>query len=226
MIKNLVQNADAYSSPEAASRTDEQVPSLVLTDRVTSFTYGLGSPVRYSEVKSDVTFGWDGDIWQGPIPKLDPNYDTEFGIDELAGKEGEHGGHLWSLQMMKQAFDQEHNNPEQAFELMTYVNTSKEHNLELLGQKYPSLASYKPLNDAIAEEYGDSIPQIQKAMYDLPEQYGSQYNSTGAGWDLEQTSDVRWTDIDQTSSEAIAGQHSAEETPGIIQQRIGDRLGG
>lgn len=225
MIKNTVELADAYSSSNAASRSDEQMPPLLLTDQAASFTYGLGNPVRYTSVKEDATFGWDGDIWQGPIPKLDANYGEEFGIDELAGKEGQHGGHLWAIQMMKQAFAQEKNNPEEAFKLMTYLNTSEDHNLELLSQSYPAISAYNPLNETLLEEYGDSMPQAQKVMYDLPEQHGSQYNSTGAGWDLRQTSKIRWTDINETISESIAGQHSASETPTVIRDRITQTIG-
>ncbi|WP_254544684.1 ABC transporter substrate-binding protein [Halomarina pelagica] len=220
MIKNIIDMANAYSSEKAATRSDEQVPPLLLTDQAASFTYGLGNPVRYRSVEQDVTFGWDGDIWQGPIPKLDANYGQEFGIDELAGKEGAHGGHLWAIQMMKQAFGQDHNKPEQAFKLMTYLNTSADHNLTLLAEDYPALAAYKPLNQKLLSQYGDSMPQIQKVMYDLPKQYGSQYNSAGANWDLRETSQIRWTDLNQTISEGIAGQHSPSGTVEAIKNRI------
>ena len=226
MIRNTVELANAYSSPEAPSRSDEQVPPLLLTDRAASFTYGLGNPVRYRSVKEDVAFGWDGDVWQGPIPRLDPNYGQEFGIDELAGEEGSHGGHLWAIQMMKQAFGQDHNDPEEAFTLMTYLNTSAEHNVTLLAEDYPALAAYEPLNQEILSQYGDSMPQIQKAMYDLPEQYGSQYNTTGADWDLSETSQVRWTDLNQTISQGIAGQHSPSGTVEAARNRITKTVSG
>lgn len=218
MIKNCVDLARTYSSSESASRGDEEIPSLMLTDRVASFTYGLGSPVRYRSVKEDATFGWDGDIWQGPNPKLDPNYGDEFGIDELAGKEGQHGGHLWALEFMKQVMAQS-DVKDAAFELLTYTNTSEDHNLELLTEFYPATSSYKPLNQKIINNMSD-LPQIQQAIYEMPREYGTQYNTTGAPWDVRGTDKIRWEDINQTISQAIAGQHEIGATPGIVRDRI------
>ena len=219
MIKNCVDLARTYSSSESASRGDEEVPSLMLTDRAASFTYGLGSPIRYESVKKDVTFGWNGDIWQGPNPKLDPNYGNEFGIDELAGKEGQHGGHLWALEFMKQVMSQS-DVKDAAFELLTYTNTSEDHNLKLLTDFYPATSSYKPLNKKIINQMSGDLPQIQKMIYEMPKKYGTQYNTTGAPWDVRGTDKIRWRDINETISQGIAGQHDVSETPGLIRDRI------
>ena len=222
MIKNCIDLADTYSSNESAGRSDEEMPSLLLTDQAASFLYGLGSPIRYRSVRDDVTFGWDGDIWQGPHPRLDANYGDEFGIDELAGHEGQHGGHLWSLEFQLQAFDQDQSDAVKnaAFDLMTFVNTSEEHNIPLLVEDYPAVAAYQPVNQTIIDEFADDLPQIQQNLYTLPGEFGSQYNTTGAAWDVGGTAQIRWTDINETISEAIAGQHSMEETPGLIRERV------
>jgi len=222
MIKNCIDLADTYSSDESASRGDEELPSLMLTDQAGSFLYGLGSPIRYRSVKDDVTFGWDGDIWQGPHPRLDANYGDEFGIDELAGHEGEHGGHLWSLEFQLQAFDQGQSDALQdaAFDLMTFINTSEEHNIPLLVDDYPAVGAYGPVNQTIIDEFADDLPQIQQNLYTLPDEFGSQYNTTGAEWDVGGTAQIRWTDINETISEAIAGQHTKDETPGLIRERV------
>jgi ABC-type glycerol-3-phosphate transport system substrate-binding protein len=222
MIKNCIDLADTYSSNESAGRSDEEMPSLLLTDQAASFLYGLGSPIRYRSVRDDVTFGWDGDIWQGPHPRLDANYGEEFGIDELAGHEGQHGGHLWSLEFQLQAFDQDQSDAlkDAAFDLMTFVNTSEEHNIPLLVEDYPAVGAYEPVNETIVDEFADDLPQVQQNLYTLPSEFGSQYNTTGAAWDVGGTSQIRWTDINETISEAIAGQHTMEETPGLIRERV------
>ncbi|MFC7196461.1 extracellular solute-binding protein [Halosimplex aquaticum] len=86
MIKNTIDMANTFSSSKSASRGDENMPQLLLTQRAASYTYAVGNAPKYRSVKSDVSFGWDGDIWQGPIPKLDANYGEEFGIDELPAR--------------------------------------------------------------------------------------------------------------------------------------------
>lgn len=225
MIINTVDLANTYSSSQAASRGDEEIPSLMLTDRVASYTYGVGNAPRYQAVKDDVTFGWDGDIYQRPIPKLDPNYGNEFGISQLADKEGEHGGHLWALEYSRQVFKKSQNQ-DKAWDLLAYTLTDPFHNVKMFGQLYPAIASYKPLNKQIQQKYGDKLPQIQQAMYDAIEQYGKQYNTTGAVWDLKGTDQIRWTDINQTISQSIAGKRSAKDTPGVVQERVMKTLQG
>jgi ABC-type glycerol-3-phosphate transport system substrate-binding protein len=225
MIINTVDLANAYSSSQAASRGDEEIPSLMLTDRVASYTYGVGNAPRYQAVKDDVTFGWDGDIYQRPIPKLDPNYGNEFGISQLADEEGEHGGHLWGLEYSRQVFNQSQN-PDKAWSLLAYTLTDPFHNVQMFGELYPALASFQPLNQQIQDEYGDQLPQIQQAMYDAIVEYGSQYNTTGAVWDLRGTDQIRWTDVNQTISQSIAGDRSAQDTPGTVRDRVTQTLEG
>lgn len=217
MIKNCIDMAKTYSSQEVATRGDEDIPSLMLTGRVASFTYGLGNVTRYKSVKDDVTFGWDGDIYQRPIPKLDPNYGKEFDIDELAGKEGQHGGHTWSLERTKQIFKNS-KHPDTAWELVKYTNVNKEHVLPLLGNHYFGIPSFEPRKEELVSQY--DLTQIQKNQIDSIQKYGPQYNTTGAAWDLKDTSTIRWTDINETISQAIAGQHQVGKTPELVRKRV------
>ncbi|MFB6160785.1 MAG: ABC transporter substrate-binding protein [Haloferacaceae archaeon] len=223
MIQNCVEMARTYSSSNSASRSDEDMPALLLTGRAASFMYGLGSPTRYRSVKSDATFGWDGDVWQGKLPRLDANYGDEFGNEDLAGLEGGHGGHLWTLEFMHQVFSQS-DVQEEAFDLMTFVNTSEEYNLDLLSQAYPAAATYKPLNEKIVSQF--DFPQIQQPLYEFPERFGDQYNTTGAPWDLRETGQLRWTDLNETISQGIAGQHSASKTPSLVRKRMMKTISG
>jgi len=53
---------------------------------------------------------------------------------------------------------------------------------------------------------------------------GTSYSNTGGPWDVWPTDPIRWTDINETLSQAIAGQHSAQETPSLIRERVLTRL--
>jgi ABC-type glycerol-3-phosphate transport system substrate-binding protein len=219
MILNNIDLANTYSSPQASKRGDEQMPSLMLTGRIASFSYAVGNAPRYRAVKDDVTFGWDGDIWQGPIPKLDKNYGKEFNIPELAGKEGEHGGHAWGLEQQKQVYKGS-NNPDEAWNLLYWTNTSADHLVKLYGEIYPAAAAYKPLNEKILNAYKDKTPQIFDAMLNAAQEYGTQYQPTGAAWDIKQTSQIRWTDINETLSQGIAGSIKREKVPQVMRDRV------
>lgn len=223
MIKNAVDMSHSYSSPEAAQRTDEEIPPLMLTDQIASMPSGLGTAQRWKQVKEDVVFGWDGDVWMGPHPRLDANYGDEFGIDELAGHKGQHGGHAWALLMQKQIF-KDSAYPNLAWELAKFTNLDEEFILPLVGEKYTAIPSYQPYMKRVVDEY-DPV-QIHAAQIEAAETYGPQYKTTGAAWDLETTDPIRWTDLSETISEAIAGQHTIDETPGLIRERILDRTQG
>ena len=224
MIKNTVDLANSYSTSEAASRGDEEIPALMLTDKVASFLYGLGNVPRWKAVKQDVTFGWDGDVYQTPAPRLDPNYGQEFGIEELAGHEGAHGGYSASLEQQKQVFDSD--NKEAAWDLNMYLNTNEQHIVKLLGEVYPGTPAYVPLASNIKNEYGDNMPQIQKVGYDTWEKHQQNYDETGSTWDMARTNEIRWTAMNQTISEAIAGQHSVDEVVGVVRKRMLDTAAG
>lgn len=222
MIKNTLDLAQSYSSDGAADRNDEEIPPLMLTDKVASMTSCLATIQRWKTVKEDVEFGWDGDVWTGPHPRLDPNYGDEFGIDELAGHEGQHGGHAWALLTQKQIFASS-DHPDVAWDLAYYTNANESFILPLVGNIYTSLPSYRPYQSKLLEEYDP--PQMHQAQIEAAREYGPQYAVTGAAWDLEDTNKLRWTDLNETISQAMAGQHSIEETPGLIRERMLETLG-
>ena len=217
MIKNTVDLASTYSSNDAATRGDEEIPALMMTDRVASFLYGLGNVPRWRAVKQDVTFGWDGDVTMLPPPKLDPDYGNEFGIDELAGHEGAHGGYAASLEQEKQVFKSD--NEDLAWELNMYLNTDKGHVLPLLGEVYPSTPAYTPLVGPLQEEYSDS-PSLITDGWETWEKYQGNYDDTGSTWDMENMDAIRWEALNQTISQTIAGQHSIDNVVDLVRRRI------
>jgi ABC-type glycerol-3-phosphate transport system substrate-binding protein len=222
MIKNTIDMARSYSSEESAGRTDEEIPPLMLTDKVGSMTSCLATIQRWKAVTEDVEFGWDGDVWTGPHPRLDPNYGDEFGIEELAGHEGQHGGHAWALLTQKQVFETS-DHPDVAWDLAYYTNANEEFILPLVGNIYTSLPSYQPYQSKLLEQFDP--PQMHQAQIEAAQEYGPQYSVTGASWDLDNTNKLRWTDLSETISQAIAGQHSIEETPGIVRERMLTTIG-
>ena len=217
MIKNTIDLAKTYSSPDASQRNDEEIPPLMLTDRVGSMTSCLATIQRWKAVKQDVTFGWDGDVWTGPHPKLDANYGEEFDIEELAGHEGQHGGHAWALLTQKQIFEQSEH-PDLAWDLAYYTNANEKFILPLVGEVYTSLPSYQPYLEKLLQEY--DFPQMHQAQIEAAQKYGEQYAVTGAGWDQKDTNKLRWTDLNQTISQAMAEQHAVDEAPGLIRERM------
>jgi ABC-type glycerol-3-phosphate transport system substrate-binding protein len=222
MIKNTIDLAKSYSSDSAPSRNDEEIPPLMLTDRVASMTSCLATIQRWKKVKKNVEFGWDGDVWTGPHPKLDPNYGDEFGIDELAGHEGQHGGHAWALLTQKQVFANS-DHPDVAWDLAYYTNANENFVLPLVGNIYTSLPSYRPYQSKLIEQFDP--PQMHQAQIEAAQEYGPQYAVTGANWDQDETNKLRWTDLNETISQAMAGQHTIEETPDLIRQRMLKTLG-
>jgi len=217
MIKNTLDLAQSYSSAGAADRNDEEIPPLMVTDQVASMTSCLATIQRWKTAKEDVEFGWDGDVWTGPHPRLDPNYGEEFDIEELAGHEGQHGGHAWALLTQKQVFESS-DHPDAAWDLAYYTNANEEFILPLVGKIYTSLPSYAPYQSKLIEQYDP--PQMHQAQIEAAQEYGAQYSVTGANWDQEETNKLRWTDLNETISQAMAGQHSIEETPGLIRERM------
>lgn len=219
MIKNCIDLARTYSSSESAGRGDEEIPSLQLTGRVASYTYAIGNDTRYRQVKDDVTFGWDGEIHAMPIPKLDPDYGAEWDVPELEGIEGDHGGHGWSLEQEKQVFDTD--NADVAWDLNHYDNANEDHVVPLIGKVYPSIPNYTPHIANIDEAYPDKSAFYQ-AELDAFDTYSEQYLTTGAAWDLWATDEIRWTTINETMSESIAGQHDIDEVIDVIVERTVD----
>jgi hypothetical protein len=62
------------------------------------------------------------------------------------------------------------------------------------------------------------------AQIEAAREYGPQYSVTGAAWDLDGTNKLRWTDLNETISQAMAGQHTVEETPGLVRERMLETL--
>ncbi|MFB6195683.1 MAG: extracellular solute-binding protein [Haloplanus sp.] len=220
MMRACVDRARQYSSPSCPTRTDEQMPALLLGDRAASNTTGFGNPQRWRSQDPDVTFGWDGDVYQAPIPKVDPNYGNEFGYEGLAGVSGQHGGSSSGLESQNQVFKSDVQ--EQAFDLQYYLMTNPDHVAPIIGELYGNVAGYIPANDIVKQRY--DLVQIQQAMIDAMTNTPSQYRSTGAGWDLSNTSAVRWDAMNKTISSAIAGQVEVETLPSTVRQKIVDAL--
>jgi hypothetical protein len=226
MIKTCVKMAREFSSSESASRGDEEIPSLMLTDRVASFNYATPTANRWRAVKEDVQFGWqggEGDFMLLPHPKVDAEFGSNFGISDLEGVEGEHGGHMWSLEQQQTIFEASDAQQNAAWALQMFLLNDNEFVLPAWGEHYESLPGLQPKLQAILDEY--DLAQSTAQAYRNADEYGEQYSTTGAAWDVPETDPIRWTDINETISQAIAGQHSMEETPALVRQRIEERLG-
>lgn len=226
MIKTCVKMAQEFSSSESSQRGDEEIPSLMLTDRVASFNYAVPTASRWTAVKEDVNFGWQdgsGDFMLLPHPKVDPEFGSNFGISDLEGVEGEHGGHMWALEQQQTIFNASDAKQNAAWDLNMFLLDDDEFVLPAWGEYYESLPGLQTKLQPILEEY--EMAQSTEQAYENVNTYGTQYATTGAAWDVRDTDPIRWTDINETISEAIAGQHSVEETPGLIRQRIQERLG-
>jgi ABC-type glycerol-3-phosphate transport system substrate-binding protein len=221
MIKDVVNMAKTFSSSEAASRADEETPALMLTDRIGS-TYGLIEYSRYTTVDKNVKFGWEGDIATIPLPRLDPNYGSEFDIPELANKEGEHGGHTWPDLVQKSILDTD--KKEEAFDLLVYTNTNENHMLPYIGEMKPSMAMFSSVSQKLLEQYGDEHPPYFRKFVEAVQSNPPQFQGAGSTWDINGTNEIRSEDLNQTISQAIAGQHPVEQTPSIIRERVLETL--
>lgn len=226
MIKNCLHLADRFSSPEAAQRGDEEIPALMLTDRVSSFMYATPTANRWRAVTEDIRIGWhggEGDFMLLPDPRLDAEYGARAGISDLEGLEGQHGGHVWALEQMHTLFDTGEEKNNAAWDLNMFLLSDPEFVLPMWGEFYEAIPGLAPMSQQVLDEY--DLAQNTSQAYKNLEEYGSQYAVTGAAWDLLPTDQIRWTDINETISEAIAGQHSPEETPGLVRERIMNTLG-
>lgn len=225
MIKNTIQLANEFSSEQSAQRGDEEIPSLMLTDRVSSFTYATPTANRWRAVKENVQIGWhggEGEYMLLPVPKLDPDYGSKVGISELEGVEGEHGGHVWAMEQQHTVFDVGEQQQNAAWNLNMFLLQDPEFVLPMWGEHYEAIPGLKSMSQKVLDEY-DLVQSTEQAYKNL-DQYGTQYASTGAAWDVKGTDQIRWTDINETISQAIAGQNSMEETPGLIRDNITSTL--
>ena len=223
MIKNCIQLAKQFSSDKSASRGDEEIPSLMLTGRVASFMYATPTANRWRQVKSNVKFGWqggDGDIMLLPNPKLDPDYGSKVGISELEGVSGEHGGHVWSLEQQTSIFDVAKKKQQAAWDLNTFLLTDEDFALPAWGQYYEAIPGTESMGKKLTKQYSDKLPSWTMNAIDNVTEYGSQYATTGAAWDVKGTSDIRWNNINKTISSGIAGQVEVDKVPQQINNKI------
>ena len=221
MIKNTIKLAKTFSSKESASRGDEEIPSLMLTDKVASFTYATPTANRWRAVKEDVKIGWQdgqGDYMLLPNPKVDPEYGSNFGISELEGVEGQHGGHVWALEQCQTVFKVDEKQQNAAWDLNMFILSDKEFVLPAWGKHYEAIPGLATMLQPVLDNY--DLPQSTTQAFKNLDQYGSQYASTGAAWDVRGTDKIRWTDINKTISQSIAGQTPMDQVPQKINQNI------
>lgn len=219
MIKNTVDIANAYSSDKAGSRGDEEIPSLLFTDRVGSYHYGLGGWKRYTTAKPDAKFGWDGDVYEMPFPKLDPNYGKEFNIPELAGKEGMRGGFspaLGGTMIFKKS-----NVKEQSWKLEKYLKTNEKHLIPFRTKYLPRPPTWKPALETIRNNHMSDVPQVYKqAVKAKLGPYGKNYFGAGSEWEVFGASEIRWDAICRPISKGIQGQIKKNKLPGQIRSQV------
>ncbi len=225
-IKGCVQLANEFSSDEAASRGDEDIPSLMLSGRVASFTYALPTANRWVSVDENVDIGWnggDGDFMLLPNPRTDPEFGEMIGNEDLQGVEGEHGGHVWGLEQAHTIFsDVSQAKQEGAWALGQYLMQDNDFVLPAWGEHYEAIPGLAPKLDTLRGEY--DLPQnFDRALQNMVD-YGPQYSNTGGPWDVWPTDPIRWTDINETISQSIAGQHDVQELPSIVRDRMLTRL--
>jgi hypothetical protein len=220
MVRACIDRGTTYSSPSVASRTDEEMPALMLSDRVGANTTGFGNPQRWRSQDPEVEFGWDGDVWQGPIPRVDANYGDEFGYPELEGVEGQHGGSTSGLQSQYQVMDSDLN--DRAWDLTNYAVNNEDHIVPIIGEYYGNVATNLPINDVVRDQY--DLVQIQTGMIDVIDTYTSQCRTTGAAWDVPVTDAIRWDAMNVTISEALAGQHTIDEAIDLTRSRAEEAL--
>ena len=233
MIEHTLALAQEFSSPESASRGDEEIPSLMLTDRVASFTYMTQNFTRWYQTKDDAVIGWDGgdgDVMLLPNPALeDPSglasmlQDRDYGYVENLGEAsaGEHGGHVWALEQAQGLFSgPSQAQQEAAWALHTFFLSDEQHVLEEYGETYPSIPNMPEMQQALLDELGDDLPQNFEQVLENLDEYGAQYNNTGAPWNVWGTDQIRWTDVNETISQAIAGQIDGSNLVSEVTSRV------
>lgn len=228
MIKDEIDMANAYSSSNASQRADEEQPGLMMTDRVAVAPSGGDFAPSFAQVSEDASFGWpDGDSYTILRPRLDPNYGNEFNIPELAGKEGQHGGHIFGFNPTKSLFASDVQ--DQAWELMLYTNKDPDHVIPLCAEIANAIPTYRGLRDEVQDRF-DPVISGAEQVFNLRirafDEYGpsGQYSSTGASWDVQGTDAIRINAISGTMGEAIAGQIPRDNAATVMEDRINSIL--
>jgi len=222
MIKNTIKLANEYSSVNAATLADEEKANILLTGKAAIFSHGGAGIETWTSVKEDVNIGWDGgegDVMYIPDPKLDPEYGSRIGISELEGVEGAHGEHVSALENSHTVFNMDDQKKmDAAWTLNTYLQTDPNHMIPISGETGRGIPLWKPMLQTFLDEL--SPPQTFAQGIETFQELGPQAQSTGAEWDVGGTDQIRWTDLNETMSQTIAGQHTIEETPSLIREKI------
>jgi ABC-type glycerol-3-phosphate transport system substrate-binding protein len=226
MIKACVNLANEFSSDESAQRGDEEIPALMISGQVASFTYATPTANRWYAVSEEAQIGWndgEGDFMLLPNPSLDPDFGDAIGINDLSGHSGEHGGHVWGLEQAHCMFDGVSSDQQDgAWALAQYLFQDEDFVLPAWGEHYESIPGMATMQQPVLDNY-ELAQNFAQAIENMNE-YGAQYSNTGGPWDVWPSDPIRWTDINETISEAIAGQHTAEETPSLVRDRVLTRL--
>jgi hypothetical protein len=109
---------------------------------------------------------------------------------------------------------------EAGWALNRFFHRDEQHVLEQYGETYPSIPADSDMQQVLLDELGDDLPQNFAQVLENLGNYGTQYNNTGAPWDVGGTDQIRWTDINETISQAIAGQINGADLVGEVQSRV------
>jgi len=182
MIKACVNLADQFSSDEAATRGDEEIPALMMSGRVASFNYALATANRWYSISQNAQIGWNGgqgDFMLLPHPRLDEEFGNAIGIDDLSGHSGEHGGHVWALEQCHTIFDDVNSQQQDgAWALSQYLLQDNDFVLPAWGKHYEALPGLDPKLDDLLDEY--DLPQNFQQSLENQRTYGDQYTATPA----------------------------------------------
>ena len=221
MMINEIELGENYSSPGHPSRGDEDVYPMMLQGQVASQAYSAG--VRaLKAVNPNISFGWDGQITAIKGPKLDPNYGNEFDIPQLADKEGMHGGHTWALETQR-TIQKASENKDEAWELAKFTLTDKRFLLPLLidPKLNQSVSVYKPIQELQQQKkYADMRTQPVELSISQVANFGENFKTTGAAWDIPGTNTIRWTSLGETLSRAYADEFPTEEIGSQVYDHI------
>jgi hypothetical protein len=221
MIYNEIELGEEFSSPKHPTRGDEGVYPLMLNGKIASHAYG-GSVRAIKAQAPNATFGWDGMFTGIATPRVDPNYGEEFDIPELAGKEGNHGGHTWSLETQK-TIQEASEVKDAAWELAKFTLIDERFLIPLLVDPglNQSVPTYEPMIEVQRQDkYKDMRTQPFEKSLELLEEHGGNFATTGAAWDIPGTNTIRWSDIGGTLSKAYADDFSTEEAPAKIKENM------
>ncbi|HET7323499.1 MAG TPA: carbohydrate ABC transporter substrate-binding protein, partial [Halococcus sp.] len=162
--------------------------------------------------------GGDGDIMALPTPKVDPDYGKKVGISDLEGVKGEHGGQVWAFEQLHAVYNVDKKEQQKAWDLLHFMLTDKDFVLPAWGKYYGATPGYQPLLDDLKQKY--DLSQLINQELGLINEYGDQYQSTGASWDVTSTSQLRWQALNNTISKGLAGQIPAEKVPSEVRKNM------